>query len=178
MYVNDNFGRWQSDFRGVVEHCLHDGVLGEPLAKLLALEEKDSFVLNTKYSAFFSTTLDVLLEYLQAKTLILTGLAGNICVLFTANDAYMRDCNLIVPEDCIASNTPEENAHKRFLEAVLEVKKKCRVERSRDIFLGCFMSVTPRFLHCAALILRCAPVEMTHCSIFQTTSQVSSEKMA
>lgn len=111
VYVNDNFGRWQSDFRGVVEHCLHDGVRGEPLARLLAPEEKDYFVLKPKHSAFFSSTLDVLLDYLQTKTLILTGLAGNICVLFTANDAYMRDFNLIVPGDCVASNTAEENAH-------------------------------------------------------------------
>lgn len=111
VYVNDNFGRWQSDFRGVVEHCLNDDVRGEPLAKLLAPEEKDYFVLKPKHSAFFSSTLDVLLEYLQAKTLILTGLSGNICVLFSANDAYMRDFDLIVPQDCIASNTPEENAH-------------------------------------------------------------------
>jgi nicotinamidase-related amidase len=37
------------------------------------------------------TTLDVLLTYLGARTLVLTGVAGNICVLFTANDAYMRD---------------------------------------------------------------------------------------
>ena len=111
VYVNDNFGRWQSDFRGVVEHCLNDGVRGEPLARLLAPEEKDYFVLKPKHSAFFSSTLDVLLDYLQAKTLILTGLAGNICVLFTANDAYMRDFNLIIPGDCVASNTTEENAH-------------------------------------------------------------------
>lgn len=111
IYVNDNFGRWQSDFRGVIEHCLNDGVRGEPLAQLLAPEEEDYFVLKPKHSAFFSTTLDVLLEYLQVKTLILTGLAGNICVLFTANDAYMRDFELVVPGDCIASNTSEENAH-------------------------------------------------------------------
>jgi len=111
IYVNDNFGRWQSDFRGVVEHCLHDGVKGEPLAKILAPAETDYFVLKPKHSAFFSSTLDVLLEYLGAKTVILTGLSGNICVLFTANDAYMRDFNLVVPGDCTASNTREENVY-------------------------------------------------------------------
>jgi nicotinamidase-related amidase len=42
---------------------------------------------------------------LDTKTLILTGFAGNICVLFTANDAYMRNLNLIIPKDCIGSNT-------------------------------------------------------------------------
>ncbi len=111
VYVNDNFGRWQSDFRSVVEHCLHDDVRGQPLAELLAPEEDDYFVLKPKHSAFYSTTFDVLLNYLQAKTLIMTGLAGNICVLFSANDAYMRDFNLVVPRDCVASNTREENEY-------------------------------------------------------------------
>ena len=109
IYVNDNFGRWQSDFHGVVEHCRDDNVRGKPVAELLAPQEKDYFILKPKHSGFFSTSLDILLEYLQAKTLILTGIAGNICVLFTANDAYMRDFQLFVPSDCVCSNTPEEN---------------------------------------------------------------------
>jgi nicotinamidase-related amidase len=109
IYVNDNFARWQSDFHGVVEHCKNDDVRGKPIADLLAPGETDYFVLKPKHSGFFSTSLDTLLDYLQAKTLILTGIAGNICVLFTANDAYMRDFQLFVPADCVCSNTPEEN---------------------------------------------------------------------
>jgi nicotinamidase-related amidase len=111
IYVNDNFGRWQSDFNKLLKHCLEDGVRGQRLVEKLQPDEDDYFVLKPKHSGFFSTTLDTLLEYLQASTLILTGVAGNICVLFTANDAYMRDFNLIVPSDCVASNTPEENEH-------------------------------------------------------------------
>jgi nicotinamidase-related amidase len=68
-------------------------------------------VLKPKHSGFFSTTLDTLLDYLGATTLVLTGVAGNICILFTANDAYMRDFHLVVPADCVASNTVEENDH-------------------------------------------------------------------
>jgi nicotinamidase-related amidase len=109
IYVNDNFGRWQSDFRRVVEHCLEDGVRGEEVARILQPEDDDYFVLKPKHSAFFATTLDTLLTYLGAQTLILTGVAGNICILFSANDAYMRDFNLFVPSDCIASNTAREN---------------------------------------------------------------------
>jgi nicotinamidase-related amidase len=89
IYVNDNFGRWQSDFSKLVGHSLEDGVRGEPMARLLLPEADDYFVLKPKHSAFYSTTLDTLLDYLKCKTLILTGLAGNICILFTANDAYM-----------------------------------------------------------------------------------------
>jgi nicotinamidase-related amidase len=111
IYVNDNFGRWQSDFRKLVDHCLNDNVKGRPIAKLLTPDEQDYFVLKPKHSAFYSTSLELLLRYLKAHTLILTGIAGNICVLFTASDAYMRDFNLVVPADCVASEKKSDNHH-------------------------------------------------------------------
>jgi nicotinamidase-related amidase len=111
IYVNDNFGKWQSDFRKLVDHCLEDNVKGKPIARLLRPDERDYFVLKPKHSAFYSTNLDLLLRYLKANTLILTGIAGDICVLFTASDAYMRDFNLLVPQDCIASETEADNQH-------------------------------------------------------------------
>jgi nicotinamidase-related amidase len=109
IYVNDNFGRWRSDFSAQVEHCLRDGVRGQALAELLKPGEDDYFVLKPKHSGFHATSLELLLKYLQAKRLILTGIAGNICVLFTANDAYLRDFHLLAPADCTASNTREIN---------------------------------------------------------------------
>lgn len=109
IYVNDNFGRWRSNFHAQIEHCLQDNVRGRALAEKLTPEDDDYFVLKPKHSGFFSTTLDILLDYLGVQTVILTGIAGNICVLFTANDAYMRDFSLVVPCDCVASNTEEEN---------------------------------------------------------------------
>jgi nicotinamidase-related amidase len=109
IFVNDNFGRWRSDFHAQVDHCLRDGVRGEPLVRLLVPSPEDYFVLKPKHSGFFSTTLDTLLGYLGARKLIITGIAGNMCVMYTANDAYMRDYTLFVPEDCTVSNTDEEN---------------------------------------------------------------------
>jgi nicotinamidase-related amidase len=61
IYVNDNFGRWRSDFSAQVEHCLEDGVCGKPVAELLRPAKDDYFVLKPKHSGFFSTTLDTLL---------------------------------------------------------------------------------------------------------------------
>ena len=109
IYVNDNYGRWQSDFRRLTAHCRRAGVRGKPIVDLLAPAADDYFVLKPKHSGFFSTALSVLLRYLGARTLILTGMAGNICVLFTANDAYMRDFRLVVPSDCVASETADDN---------------------------------------------------------------------
>lgn len=111
LYINDNFGRWQSDFSKIIEHCMEKGARGRPMVELLLPDEDDYIVIKPKHSGFFSTTLDTLLQYLRASTLILTGVAGNICVLFTANDAYMRDFNVVVPADCVASNSQEENRY-------------------------------------------------------------------
>ena len=109
IYVNDNFGRWQSDFQKLLRHCLDEDVCGKPLATLLQPDAEDYFVLKPKHSGFYSTTLELLLQALGVHTLILTGIAGNICVLFTANDAYMRGYRLIIPADCVASQTVREN---------------------------------------------------------------------
>lgn len=122
IYANDNFGRWRSDFRQVTEHVLHDGVRGRPLAEILHPGDDDYFVLKPKHSAFFATTLDTLLAYLGARRLVLCGFATDICVLFTANDAYMRDLALHVPADCVAANTARQSREAlEFMERVLKV---------------------------------------------------------
>ncbi|MBV9774804.1 MAG: cysteine hydrolase [Gemmatimonadetes bacterium] len=134
IYANDNFGRWRSDFREVVEHCLRDGVRGQPVVEALRPDESDYFVLKPKHSAFFATTLDTLLQYLGTRHLVLTGIAGDTCVLFTASDAYMRDLHLHVPADCTASISAEENERalaymKRVLNADVTPSTGLDVER-------------------------------------------------
>ncbi|HYX48852.1 MAG TPA: isochorismatase family protein, partial [Ktedonobacteraceae bacterium] len=62
IYVNDNFGHWRSDLKKQISHCLIDGVRGEPVARLLAPDHSDYFVLKPKSSAFFGTTLHTLLQ--------------------------------------------------------------------------------------------------------------------
>ena len=84
LYVNDNFGKWQSDFKKLIAHCLEDGVRGQRIAEILKPAPDDYFVLKPKQSAFFSTSLEILLKHLGAQTLILTGLTADICILFTA----------------------------------------------------------------------------------------------
>jgi nicotinamidase-related amidase len=135
IYVNDNFGRWRSDFRRQVQHCLRDGSRGQQIVSLLQPDENDYFVLKPKHSGFFSTTLETLLHYLGSRKLILTGIAGNFCVLFTANDAYMRDYDLIIPSDCTVSNTAEENREalalmRKFLKADTRPSTKLRLPRA------------------------------------------------
>jgi nicotinamidase-related amidase len=123
VYVNDNFGRWRSDFNAQVEHCLTEECLGRSIARLLKPTPDDYFVLKPKHSGFFCTTLDLLLRHLEAKTLILTGIAADICVLFTANDAYLHGYRIVVPSDCVAANTREKaNAALSQMSSILKAK--------------------------------------------------------
>jgi len=121
IYVNDNFGRWRSDFKKIVAHCKGEDARGKQFVELLLPDEDDYFVLKPKHSGFYSTTLDLLLMHLNARNLIFTGIAGNNCVLVTANDAYMRDYKVFVPSDCVVSNTEEENTYAlKQMETVLK----------------------------------------------------------
>ena len=139
LYVNDNFGRWQSDFKKVLSHCIDDSA-GSAIARKLAPDEDDYFVLKPKHSGFYSTTLDTLLDYLQVQILILTGIAGDNCVLFTANDAYMRDFKLIIPADCVASQDLDEN--RRSLEQMKRVLK-ADIRQSDQLDLEALLHAPP-----------------------------------
>ena len=133
VYVNDNFGRWQSNFDQLVKHCLEDGVRGRPFVEQIKPNpDEDYFVLKPKHSAFYQTPLDLLLKHLGAQRLILTGVSTNSCVLFTAADAYMRDMELIVPPDCVAAcNAREQDAALEQLQSML----KANVSLSSEIDL-------------------------------------------
>ncbi|HKO35105.1 MAG TPA: isochorismatase family cysteine hydrolase [Pyrinomonadaceae bacterium] len=121
IYVNDNFGKWRSDFKKLISHCLDDDTRGREIVELLKPADDDYFVLKPKHSGFYSTTLDLLLKHLGADTLILAGFTADICILFTANDAYMRDYRLVIPADCVASQDETENQRAlKFMERVLK----------------------------------------------------------
>lgn len=106
IYVNDNFGQWHSERSRLVEHSRAASAAGASLVSRLGPLEDDYFIIKPMHSGFYSTNLPVLLPKLGASRLILTGMAADNCVLFTAADAHMRDYELWVPADCIAAETP------------------------------------------------------------------------
>lgn len=106
IYVNDNFGRWRSDFRATVDGCTAEGKAGRSVAHRLRPHDGDYFVLKPKHSGFLFTPLELLLADLGVRGLVLTGFATDLCVLFTAHDAHMRGFELWVPSDATAANSP------------------------------------------------------------------------
>lgn len=109
IYVNDNFTHWLNDFGEIVAICSQDGVVGAPLARLLAPESDDYTVLKPQHSAFYNTPLEALLRHLDVDRLILTGVAGDHCILASAIDAKMREFEVVVAQDGVASITPARN---------------------------------------------------------------------
>lgn len=99
IYVNDNFGEWHSEKSRLVEAAIE---AGSKASELLRPDGEDYFIIKPKFSGFYATNLAVLLPKLGVRRLIITGVATDICVLFTAADAHMRDYTLWIPSDLVA----------------------------------------------------------------------------
>jgi len=127
IYVNDNFGRWRSNFPSLVEHCAASR--GAVLTSLLRPEPDDYFVLKLKHSGFYASPLDLLLQSLGVDTLILAGVTAESCVFFTACDAYLRDFELVIASDCVVAADPR--------------RKRAALDHLRAI-LGATIQTSPR----------------------------------
>lgn len=103
VYVNDNLGRWRSDTTALVARCVDEAARGCEVVQQIAPTADDFVLLKPKHSGFYATPLAALLEAAQARRLILTGLSAHQCILFTANDAYVREFELCVPADCVGA---------------------------------------------------------------------------
>jgi nicotinamidase-related amidase len=123
IYANDNFGKWRSDFRAQVRHCLNDDVRGKALTMALHPDPEDYFVLKPKHSAFYQTCLELLLGHLGTRTLLIGGVATDNCITFTANDAFLRGYSLVVLSDgCAAIETQAHRGALKQMERLLHAK--------------------------------------------------------
>ncbi|MDG2520474.1 cysteine hydrolase [Caulobacter segnis] len=110
LYVNDNYGHWRSDSSRIVAACTAPEAPGRRIVEQIAPRKRDYFVIKPHVSGFYGTTLPVLLPRLGVNRLVLTGVAADICVLFTAADAHMREYALWVPQDAVAGEDDQREA--------------------------------------------------------------------
>ena len=128
IYVNDHYQLWRSDIDQLITHCTNE--YSENIINKIAPSFDEYIFIKPHYSAFYETPLNSLLGYFKIENLILTGVAGNICILFTANDAHMRNYKLYVPQDCIASNNDQDNIHAL---KIMETTLKANITSSTKI---------------------------------------------
>jgi nicotinamidase-related amidase len=129
IYANDNYGRWRSNFGELLAACqARPGAAGE-IARLLAPAPSDLTLLKPRHSCFYATPLELLLGQLQARELVITGLAADLCVQMSAMDARMRGYPVWVPQDCTAAEAPRrKRASLDYLHSTLD----CRITASTD----------------------------------------------
>lgn len=108
-YANDHWGAWTESLDALIATLASAQVPSRKLAEILAPEPNDYLILKPRHSAFFGTPLEFLLEELNADSLVITGIAVDNCVLFTASDAYVRQFKLWVPANCVVA---ERDAHR------------------------------------------------------------------
>ena len=97
IYVNDNYGQWHAEPSKIIAACSHDAAPGRGIVQRLMPRPDDYFVIKPRVSGFYATNLPILLPQLGVNRLVLVGVAADICVLFTAADAHMRDYDLWIP---------------------------------------------------------------------------------
>jgi nicotinamidase-related amidase len=112
IYVNDNYHKWKDDFKATMR-AAESSNRGKQIATILRPGPEDYYVLKPQRSGFFGTPLNFLLESLHVSKLIVTGITTDMCVLFTAHDAYMRGFTVSVPSNCTAA--ADVNDHKSAL---------------------------------------------------------------
>lgn len=127
IYVNDNFGHWRSDFRDLVSHCRQLRGAAARIARLLAPRPEDLTVLKPRHSGFHATPLDMLLKRMGTQQLVIAGLSTDLCVQFTAMDAFLLGFALWVPADCSAAESPQR--HEAALEWMARALK-CHVDNA------------------------------------------------
>lgn len=110
IYANDNRGRWRSDFRSLISDSLACGGAAAAITRALHPQPTDYFVLKPKHSAFFCTPMELLLAHLDVHRLIVCGVASDQCVMTTVAEARMRDLDVVIPQDCVASQSVARNA--------------------------------------------------------------------
>jgi nicotinamidase-related amidase len=113
IYVNDNYGDWNSSAEELAERALN-GRYPE-LVKPLLPNGDEAFVIKARHSVFYATPLEYLLETQDLGKLVMTGQATEQCILYSALDAYVRHFRVTVPRDGVA------HIHPHLADAALEM---------------------------------------------------------
>ena len=105
---------------------------------VVAPKPGEPVIVKRRYSAFLGTDLDVLLRSRAIRTLVLAGVATNVCVETAARDAYMRDYYVVILGDCTAARN--EQVHRA---ALANVEANFGVVSSADALVSAWKGSRP-----------------------------------
>ena len=100
IYVNDNYGDWNSSQEELAERAL-DGARPDLVEPLLPPDGAD-FVVKARHTIFYMTPLEYLLGQKEIAHLVLAGQVTEQCILYSALDAYVRHFEVSISRDGVA----------------------------------------------------------------------------
>jgi nicotinamidase/pyrazinamidase len=109
IYICDRHRPDDAEFQMFPPHCI-EASQGAEVIKELEPTAGEAIIPKRRYSGFFGTDLDTTLRELGGEELVLVGCCTNICVLYTAAEARMRNYKVTVPRDAVASF--DQDAHR------------------------------------------------------------------
>ncbi len=116
IYVCDTHRPDDKEFEHWPPHGVEDSWGGQVVDGLKPLPT-EHIVHKRRYSAFFGTDLELTLSEMGVHRVLLAGVLTNICVWVTAYDASMRNFDVTVFRDAVASFSEETD---RFVLSQLE----------------------------------------------------------
>jgi nicotinamidase-related amidase len=131
IYVNDNYGDWNSSSEELFERAMQGKhpELVEPLQP----QEGEAFVIKARHSIFYGTPLEYLLATQGIGRVVLTGQVTEQCILYSALDAYVRNFRLAVVQDAVA-HIDEDLAHASL--RMMEANMNADLERTEGADLS------------------------------------------
>lgn len=125
IFVADNHKKNDLEFLMFPEHCVSGTEEINVITELEDVNELAGFVVRyipkTRYSAFFDTSLESILDGECAEDVVVVGIYADICVLYTTADLRNRDYNVIVPKDCTMTLAGIDNVIFDHMKKVLGV---------------------------------------------------------
>lgn len=116
VYVNDNFGDWNSSSEELAERA-REGAHPELVEPVLP-PDGASFVIKARHNAFYGTPLEYLLDQMGVERIVLSGQVTEQCIFYSALDAYVRHFRLAIATDAVAA------IHDHLAEAALEMAER------------------------------------------------------
>jgi nicotinamidase-related amidase len=116
IYVNDNYGDWNSSSEELAQRAL-DGARPDLIEPILPPEGVD-FVIKARHTIFYMTPLEYLLGQKEIGHLVLTGQVTEQCILYSALDAYVRHLEVSIPRDGVA------HIYEDLAEAAIEMMQR------------------------------------------------------
>lgn len=122
-FLADNHKPDDLEFRMFPPHCVIGTEEVEVVDELEQFVASDNYISKTRYSGFYGTDLEEILERENPENVIVVGVCTDICVLYTTADLRNRDYQVTIPKDCVrALDVDNTNAWLAHLENILGVQ--------------------------------------------------------